>query len=151
MLKKLREKLYQKKIEKEAVKLEKQRNKPEFKLVDLYVGQIVIQNKRECAGFGSYTHFYKIIKRFAFFTKVEYTKYAHIKSNQILYDLTSHNAIIGDYAVNNVRPFQEVFPLYMRNNNLSPSTKVSRVFIEENEEKINNELDPNQEVIDLFK
>ena len=60
-------------------------------------------------------------------------------------------SIKGDYTFNNVRTFQEAFPLFMRNNNATASTKVSRVLIEENEEKINKELDPNQEIVDLFK
>lgn len=149
MLKKLREKLYQKKIEKEAVKLKKQRNKPEFKLGDLYVGEIVLYRKSEYSGNFIYTHYFHPIKKFAFFTKYAFD-YTHIKSNQVLKEI-GITSIKNDYAVNNVKSFQEAFPLYMRNNNLSASTKVSRTFIEENEAKINNELDPNQEIVDLFK
>lgn len=151
MLNKLIEKLQQTKQNKEAIKLEKIRNKPQFSLGDLYVGEIVLQKKRQAAGFGITDHYYKIVKAFAIFTETDYQKYLHIKSNQLLYDLTSHKAIVGDYAVNKVRTFQEAFPLFMRNNNFTSSTKVSRAFIEESEEKMNNNLDPNQEICELFK
>jgi len=65
--------------------------------------------------------------------------------------MCSSYAVIGDYAVNNIKPFIEVFPLYLRKNNLAPSTKVSRTFIEESEEKMNHELNPNQEDYEMFK
>ena len=151
MLKKLIEQIKQKKLENKAIKLEKLRNKPEFTLGDLYVGEIVLQKKRRAAGLGITDHYYKIVKAFAIFTETEYNRYVHIKSNQELYNLTSYKAIVGDYAVNNVRKFQEAFPLFMRKNNFTTSTKVSRVFIEENENKMNEQLDPNQEIVDLFK
>lgn len=151
MLKKLLENLKQRKQEKLEIKLEKQRNKPEFTLGELYVGEIVLQKKRQAGGLGITDHYYKIVKAFAIFTETEYNRYVHIKSNQELYALTHHKAIVGDYAVNNVKTFQEAFPLFMRKNNFTTSTKVSRAFIEENEDKMNEQLDPNQEIVDLFK
>ena len=151
MLKNLTEKLKQKKIEIQEIKLEKKHAKPQFSLGNLYVGEIVLHKNYKPAGFGIVDHYYKIEKKFAVFTEIGYRKYCHIKSNQKLYDMCSSYSIIGDYAVHNAKKFKEVFPIYMRENKLSSSTKVSYQFIVEFEEKFNKQLDPNQEINDLFK
>lgn len=151
MLKKLFEMLKQRKEEKEAIKLEKIMNKPEFRLCDLYVGEIVFYKKREDVGLGKVDHHYRKVKKFAFFYEIGYNKYRHIISGQELYELGSYNSIIGDYAVHKIRPFNEVFPLFMRKHDLKSNSKVSLNFIIKNENEINAELAPEQEVIDLFK
>ena len=144
MLKKLVEKHKQKKLEKKL-------NKPEFKLDDLFVGEIVLYKDRKNIGFGTVDHHYSIAKKFAFLTEFRYCKYCHIKSKQILVEMGAYESIIGDYAVHNIKKFQEAFPLYMRKNNLTPSSKVSLKFIIDHEDEMNNQLDPDQKVIDMFK
>ena len=126
-------------------------NKPSFKLGDLYVGEIVLYKNRKSAGLGKVDHYYEEIKKFAFFYEIGYNKYRHIISGQELFELGSHNSIIGDYAVHKIRPFNEVFPLFMRKHDLKSNSKVSLSFIIKNENEINSELAPEQEVIDLFK
>jgi len=64
MIKKLFEKHKQKKVE-------KQNNKPTFKLSDLYVGEIVFYKSRKNVGFGIVDHHYKIVKHFAFLPKLD--------------------------------------------------------------------------------
>lgn len=144
MLKKLYEQLKQKKVD-------KQNNKPRFKLGDLYVGEIVLYTDREDIGFGTRYDHYNIVKKFAIFTETGYKKYCHIKSGQTLYEMGCYKSIVGDYAVHNVRKFEKALCIYMRKNKFTSSTKVSRVFIEENEDKINNELRPDMEIVDIFK
>lgn len=151
MFKKIFEKYKQTKLENEATKLEKQRNKPEFKLGELYVGEIVLYKKREYTGFGISDYYYNEVKNFAFFTKAGYEKYCHIKSGQMLIKMGAYESIVGDYAINKIRRFEEAFPIFMRKNNLTLSSKVSRAFIEENEDKFNKELMPNKEVVELFR
>ena len=120
-------------------------------IMSVYINRIVLYKKCENVGFGVVDHHYKEIKKFAIFTEVDYQKYCHIKSNQKLYEMGAYKSIVGDYAVHKIRTFEETFPLFMRKNNFTTSTKVSRVFIEENEDKMNEQLDPNQEIVELFK
>ncbi len=149
MFKKLIEKHEQKKFEKETVKLEKKRNKPEFQLKDLYVAEIVLYKKSDYVCSGVYDNFYLPVKKIAFFTK-HFSDYIHIKSGQILKEMDCLS-VENDYAVINIKTFQEAFPIYMRKNNLTLTSRVSRVFIEENEDQINAKFAPNQKVVDLFK
>ena len=144
MFDKLIKSIKQRKEEKEAIKLEKIMNKPEFRLCDLYVGEIVFYKKCENVGLGIVDHRYREVKKFAFFYKIDYEKYRHIVSNQELCELGSYNSIIGDYAVLNVRKFEEAFPLFMRKHNLKPNSKVSFNFIRNNEKDMNTELAPDQ-------
>ena len=144
MLKKLLEQLKQKKIEKEN-------NRPQFKLGNLYVGEIVLYTDREDIGFGTRYDHYNIVKKFAIFTESGYNKYCHIKSGQILYEMGSYKSVVGDYAVHNVRKFEKALCIYMRKNKFTSSTKVSKIFIEENETKINLELNPDQEINEIFQ
>ena len=144
MLKKLLEQLKQKKIEKEN-------NRPQFKLGNLYVGEIVLYTDREDIGFGTRYDHYNIVKKFAIFTEAGYNKYCHIKSGQMLYEMGSYKSVVGDYAVHNVRKFQDAFPIFMRNHNFTPDTKVSLRFIIENEDKLNKELAEHIEVNELFE
>ncbi len=71
MLKKLIEKLKQRKEEKEAIKLEKIMNKPEFRLCDLHVGEIVLYKKRKDIGLGKIDHYYEEVKNLHFFMKLD--------------------------------------------------------------------------------
>ena len=151
MIKNLTEKLKQKKFERQEAKLEKKNTKPQYSLGDLYVGEIVLHKNYKPAGFGIVDHYYRIEKKFAIFTETGYNEYCHIKSNQKLYDMCSSCSIIGDYAVHNAKKFKEVFPIYMRENNISNSTKVSYQFIVDFEENFNKQLAPEQEVVELFK
>ena len=74
----------------------------------------------------------------------------HIKSGQILKEMDCLS-VENDYAIIDIKTFQEAFPIYMRKNNLTLASKVSRVFIEENEDQMNAKLAPDQKVVDLFK
>ena len=69
----------------------------------------------------------------------------------MLYEMGSYKSVVGDYAVHNVRKFEKALCIYMRKNKFTSSTKVSRVFIEENETKINLELNPDQEINEIFQ
>lgn len=144
MLNILREKLKQK-------NMEKLNNKPKFKLGDLYVGEIVLYTAREDIGFGTRYDHYNIVKNFAIFTETGYKKYCHIKSGQTLYEMGCYKSIVGDYAVHNVRKFEKALCIYMRKNKFTSSTKVSKIFIEENETKINHGLSPDQEINEIFQ
>ncbi len=130
---------------------EKIMNKPEFKLGDLLVGEIVLYKKCEKVGPGKYDHHYREVKKFAFFYETNSHEYCHIISGQKLTKMGDYNSIIGDYAVHNIRHFKEAFPLFMRKHNLKPNSKVSLRFIYENEKSMNEELAPDQKVVDLFK
>lgn len=144
MLKKLIEKHKQKKFNKTL-------DKPVFTLSDLRVGEIVLFKKSEYIGFLTDRHYYRITKKVAFLYETEYKKYRHIVSNQDLFEMGSYHSIIGDYAVHNVRKFQDAFPIFMRNHNFTPDTKVSLRFIIKNEAKLNKELAEHIEVNELFE
>ena len=106
--------MFKKLIEKHKQKqYEKTMNKPEFKLGDLYVGEIVLYKQCEPIGFGTVNHHYSIAKKFAFLTETGYCKYCHIKSKQILTEMGAYKSIVGDYAVHNVKKFQETFGKYI--------------------------------------
>lgn len=150
MLKKLLENLKQRKQEKHEIKLEKQRNKPEFTLGELYVGEIVLYKKSKYIGYGVYNNYFRPVKKVAFFTK-HYSNYTHIKSGQILKEMDSCLSVENDYAIIDIKTFQEAFPIYMRKNNLTLKSKVSRAFIEESEDELNLKIDPNQKICELFK
>ena len=78
MLKKLLENLKQIKQEKHEIKLEKQRNKPELTLGELYVGEIVLQHKRTPAVLEQQTTITKSLKR------LQYSQKQIIKSTYTL-------------------------------------------------------------------
>ena len=62
------------------------------------------------------------------------------------------DAIVGDYAVRNIKKFQEAFPIFMRKNKCNPSTMASLAIIELMEDKMNEQLAPDQQnIVDLFK
>ena len=144
--------MFKKLIEKHKQKqLDKTLDKPVFTLGDLCVGEIVLFKKSEYIGFLTDRHYYRIAKKLAFLYETEYKKYRHIVSNQDLFEMGSYHSIIGDYAVHNVRKFQDTFPIFMRKHNFTPDTKVSLRFIIENEDKLNKELDENQEKNELFE
>ena len=63
----------------------------------------------------------------------------------------SYHSSIGDYAVHNVRKFQDAFPIFIRKNHLTNESKVSLRFIIENEDKLNKELAEHIEVNELFE
>ena len=67
MLKKSIEKYIRKKEEKERIHLEELRNRPEFKLDDLYVGEIVLYKKSKYIGYGVYNNYFRPVKKVAFF------------------------------------------------------------------------------------
>ena len=144
MIKKLIEKHKQK-------QLKKIMNTAVYQLEDLYVGEIVFYVKRECVGSDRFDHHYRIVKKFAFLYEIGYEKYRHVISAQPLIELGGYNSVIGDYAVHNVRKFQEVFPIYMRKNNLTPSSKVSLQFIIDGEKIMNEKYAFNQDVNELFQ
>ena len=131
-------------------KNEKILNKEIFKLDELYVGEIVLYKKCEDIGLGEVEHIYREIKKFAFFYECDYKKYRHIISGQELYVLGDYKSIIGDYAVHNLRKFEEVFPRFIRKHNLTLSSKVSLLFLIQGEENMNKELAPNQKSDELF-
>ncbi len=137
--------------ERRVKKQEKLRNKPTYKLDDLYVGEIVIYKQVKNVGLGKRNHYYDIIKKVGILSYVGYEQYHHIKSGQDLYELGEYKSIVGDYAVNNLRKFEKACPIYMRKNNFTPSTKVSLAFIEEFEDIINQQIAPDLEVDELFK
>ena len=129
---------------------ERKRNKPEFRIGDLYVGEIVMYKNREYVGDGVFEHSYTIVKKYAILIETGYHKYCHIKSGELLTKMGAYDSTIGDYAVHRIRKFEKASPIYMRKNKLSPLTKVSRAFIEDFENSINELLAPNQKVDELF-
>lgn len=132
-------------------KFEKIMNKPEFKLGDLLVGEIVLYKKCEKIGPGKFDHHYREVKKFAFFYETNNHDYCHIISGQKLHIMGDYDSIIGDYAVHNIRPFKEAFPLFMRKHNLSDDSKVSYNFIITHEKEMNEQLNPNQKINELFR
>ena len=129
---------------------ERKRNKPEYRIGNLYVGEIVLYKNSEYIGYCTYNHTYKPIKKYAILIERSYGKYKHVKSGQILTEMSCYDSTPGDYAVHNIRKFEKASPIYMRKNKLTPLTKVSRAFIEDFENSINESLDPNQKVDELF-
>jgi len=141
----------QRKLEEQQKQLkEQERNTPTYTLFQLYVGKIGLYKDCEEREFENEWFFYRA-KPYAIFIKVGHSKYRHLKSKQELYDIKSYGAIKGDYVAADIKPFQEAFPIYMRKNNLTLSTKVSIATIEEWEDSMNEELAPNEDVVDLFK
>lgn len=129
---------------------EKQLNKPIYKIKNLYVGKIVLLKERQFEGFGIWTTHSNFVKRFAIFTQDNYNTYTHIQSGQKLKDIDSAEAIIGDYAVHIVAPFEEVFATVMRQCHHTKDTKFSKNEIIEIETETNETLYPNQNQNSLF-
>lgn len=143
MLKKLTENLKNRKIEKE-------RNKEQFELNNLYVGEIILFKKSVPVRKGVNNNYYTYVKKVAIFTTDDHKAYKHVKSGQILWEMGKNESIVGDFAVINLKKFPERFPIYMRKNDLNKSTLVSQAFIETFEEEKNLELAPDQKVDELF-
>lgn len=131
-------------------KIEKALNKPTYQLKDLYVGEIVYFKNREFTGYGKCDYYYRPIKSFAIFSKIGFKSYIHIKSGQILCDIDSSDALVGDYVVHKIKLFQEVFPIYMRRENMTPTTKVSKTFIDGTEDKINEQKEDSIDKIETL-
>ena len=123
-------------------------SKPRWKIQDLCVGEIVLfeQKKYNCDGLTRKNH-YIPIKSFAIFLKPserdEY--YLHFKSAQGLKDIKF--AIVGDYAIRNIRPYSKEFAFEMQENKQTEKSKVSEKFINELETKINTEINKEKETI----
>ena len=143
----------QRKLEEKQKQLEEEeRNRPKYTLDQLYVGEIVLFEKQVYLGAQVNENFYKPVKKYAILMKIGYEEYLHFKSGQKLQKLGGWDAIVGDYAVRNIKKFQEAFPIFMRKNNYTPSTMASLEIIELMEDKMNEQLAPEQKnVVDLFK
>ncbi len=138
------------KLERKQEKIEQEYQRLQFEISQLYVGEIVLYKERINKGNNISNYRYYPVKKFAIFTQTGASQYLHIKSKQKLHKMGLF-AIEGDYAVINIKTFQERFAIAMRNYNLDLSSKISMVVIEELENQMNNKHAPEQNVPELFK
>lgn len=124
--------------------------KPRYRIKNLYIGKIVILNERKFIGLGVWDSLYNPVKEFAVFYKKDDYTYVHIKSGLLLKKVTDIDAVIGNYAVTNIKPFKEIFTIGMRDLNQSENSKLSRSLIDTLETDANNHLAPNQNVPPIF-
>lgn len=126
-------------------------NKPVFPIKDLYIGQIVTLNKRECLGSWPlmYKYYSKPVKQIAIFYHIKDNIYVHLKSGQVL--TTLNNAIVGDYAIKNIKPWISLYAPTMRECGHNLNTKFPKAFLLKLETDLNKTYAPNQEINNLFK
>ena len=118
MLKKLLENLRTKKEE-------KLKDKPLFQIADLKTATIVKLENRTPTDHGSYIYEYRTVKDLAIIelSSISLWSYTHIKSKQELREMI--RAHIGDYAIDNVRDFEDTFSKFIRLNGLTKYDKLS--------------------------
>lgn len=130
MLKKLRENL---KIKREK----KLKDKPLFQIAHLKTAEIVKLESRTPTDHGSYIYEYRTVKDLAIIelSSISLWSYTHIESKQELREMI--RAHIGDYAVDNVRDFEDTFSKFIRLNGLTKYDKLSYNQIVKLENEIN--------------
>ena len=109
--------------------------RPRHAIKNLYVGQIVHNTHREFVGFGIWDDYSEIVKPYAVFLKLNDYEFIHVKSGQKL-KLIGYNDV-GDYAVRNPKPWQELYVVEMREDGDIQNTKLSKSFIDELEKEAN--------------
>lgn len=138
MLKKLFEKLQKNKDN-------TKNTKPQYKLDNLYFGEIALLKDREWESIFITNYKYMSLKQFALLEKIEGDKYHHMKSCQNLYDITSGYSHLGDYAIVKPKKFTDHFGLYMRANDLTPKSKLTLLQIIELEDLANESIKNNED------
>ena len=116
----------------------KQYNKPKYPIKKLYVGNIVRLKRRVFVQIGVHDNYYKRVKDFAIFYKVNDDEFIHIKSGQKL--TVIDRAIVGDYCVERTRPYFEEYVAYIREVGQTKNTKMSKHFLDLLETAENVEL-----------
>ena len=114
----------------------KELNKPKYKISDLYIGQLVLLKDATFVNNDIISNQCDIIKEFAIFyyDGIEYT---HISSNaQHLKELNPLLVPFGELAVHNLKPLKT----YVINLGYSADEKVSKRFINELENNLNNKI-----------
>ncbi len=139
-------------------RLEKEANKPRYKINNLYVGEIIyIQSQEYFVGPNSsiwdsgIRNKYYIIKKFAIFDKADAWKdYIHIGTNHSL--RTDIWAKSGEYCIcnNSLREFDKAMQSFMIANKLTKDSNLSINQIKEIETGINEKFYPNQNQNQLF-
>ena len=129
MLKKILESLKQKREE-------KLKDKPMYEISSLRTANIVRLENKTPTNHHSYECEYRIVKDFAIIQHSHYSfAFIHIKSKQELREMFFTH--IGDYAVDNIRDFEDYFAKFMRINGLTPKDKLSYNQIVAIENKLN--------------
>ena len=142
MLKKLREKL---KIKKE----EKEFNKPQFYIYELYVGNIIdLKYKAYQRGGKTYIE-YKEIKKHAILKYESISSFVHLKSGRHLKDaFFMQNAGI---CIENSTSFSNLFENLMIEYNLTPNSKVSLHFIVDLKNALNKDYVAKNQIEKIFE
>lgn len=121
-----------------------------FKIKDLYVGEIVFLVDKKFIR-RSIDYEYQTVKKGVFLTEIGYGKYSHIKSGQKLIEMNTLDSKVGDYAVFDLKKFEDQHPIYMRKANLTPEDKFTKSFICEIEDTYQKKYAPNHKVDELFQ
>lgn len=142
--------MFKKSIEKhQRKKVEKFINEPRYTIEDLRVGEICLKKGKRYDGADITTYFYQTIKEKAILLSQTCITYTHIKSKQDLNELAY--AHVGDYAITNLKDFEEVFAIYMRNKNLTSESKLSIKQVLQLEDALQTGLIDDLTAHDLFK